>query len=207
MPSIIEIKTSYGEQQAALLNSLFGLTLKAKQVDASMPARARESLNERDYAMVRAAEGEAWAKEERERVKAQYVELDLELRAAIEIRREEIERELSPENAQFADLVAAAGAAPEALIAAMDMALSAGDEDAALVAFSAARQRDLQEVVAHALDIREDWADLYAELAEAENDKELDPGDRFEMFAQKAPSKETLFGGPPSDINLTGMMR
>lgn len=207
MPTINEIKREYGSEQAKILTETFDLAANAKQVDVSMDATVRESLGPRDFDRVRAAEGEVWAKARREELKARYVELDLELRAALEIRVEEIERELSPENAGFADFAAAAAATPEALMAAMDMALDAGDEDAALVAFAAGRQRDLEEVVAHAVTVREDWGDLYAELAEVANEPELDPGDRFEMWAQKAPGKEALFGGPPSDINLTGMMR
>lgn len=207
MPTVNEIKREYGGQQARILTETFDLAAKARQVDISMGASVKESLGPRDFDRIRAAEGEVWAMAESERLKAKYVELDLELRAAVELRVEEVERELSPENADFRDFAAAASATPEALITAMDMALAAGDEDAALVAFAAGRQRDLEDVVAHAITVNEAWGDLYAELAEAENDKELDPGDRFEMWAQKPPSKETLFGGPPSDINVTGMMR
>jgi len=207
MPTVDEIKREYGEMQTKLVNECFDLAVKARQIDVSMPASTRDRLDPRDFDRVRAAEGAVWAEAERDRLKGRYEELDLELRAAVEIRAQEVERELSPENADFRDFAAAATATPEALIAAMDMALDAGNEDAALVAFAAGRQRDLEDVVAHAITVREDWADLYAELAEAANEPELDPGDRFEMFAQKAPGEQTLFSGPPSDRNITGMMR
>lgn len=207
MPTVDEIKREYGAQQAQILTETFDLGAKAQQVDVSMSATVKERLGEQDFDRVRAAEGAAWAEAARDRLKGRYEELDLELRAAIQVRVEEIEALLSPENVGFGDYAAAATATPEALIAAMDMALDAGDENAALLAFQAGRQRDLEEVVAHAITVSEEWGDLYSELAQAANEPELDPGDRFEMFAQKSPSKETLFGGPPSDRNITGMMR
>lgn len=207
MPTVIEIKREYGEMQTKLINQSFELGASAQHLSSEMSPELVNKLGPQDADRVRAAEAANWADAERDRLRTRYEELDLELRAAIEVRVEEVERELSPENAGFKDFAAAASATPEALITAMDLALAAGDEDAALVAFAAARQRDVEEVVAHALTVREDWADLYAELVEAANDPELDPGDRFEMFAQPAPTKETILGGPPSDRNLYGMMR
>ncbi len=88
----------------------------------------------------------------------------------------------------------------------MDMALDGGDEDSARLAFQAARQRDLDEVVAHAVTVNEEWGDLYGELMEAANDPELGPGDRFEMFAKKSPSSYDLYN-KPNDINRAGMMK
>lgn len=207
MPTVDEIKREYGGEQAKLLTALFDLAAKAREIDVSMNATTKERLGNREFDMVRATEQEVWAEGERQRIKAKYVELELELRAAIEVRLEEVERELSPKNASFRDFAAAAEASAPNLIAAMDMALGAGDEDAALLAFQAGRQRDLEEVVAHAIDVREDWSDLYVELADAANNPDLDPGDRFELFAQKAPSKQDLLGATQSDINVTGMLR
>ncbi|MCA1702014.1 MAG: hypothetical protein LC781_03740 [Actinobacteria bacterium] len=89
----------------------------------------------------------------------------------------------------------------------MDMALDAGDEDAALVAFAAGRQRDLEEVTSHAITINETWSELYNELSEAANDLGLDPGDKFDTLAPKLPSKEAIFNQMQSDINVYGQMR
>ncbi len=207
MPTVNEIKREYGEMQTKLINESFELGASAQHMESEMSPELVDSLGPRDFERVRAAEAANWADAERDRLRTKYEELDIELRAAIEVRVEEIEKELSPKEVGFKDFAAAAEASPETLIAAMDMALDGGDEDAALLAFQAGRQRDLEEVVAHAITVREDWGDLYAELAEAANDPELDPGDRFEMFAQKAPTKETILGGPPSDRNTYGMMR
>ena len=91
-------------------------------------------------------------------------------------------------------------------MAAMNLALSSGDEDAALVAFAAARERDIDEVIAHAIDLKEDWEALYSELIAASGDPDLDPGDKFELFAQPLPDKNALLSAPQSDINVYGQI-
>jgi len=143
-----------------------------------MSATIKDRLGPEAFNAVRAAEGEAFAESERERLKTKYVELDLEMRAAIETRVEEVERELSPTAASADDLLRASSATPEQLIDMMDLALDAGLEDAALLAFAAGQQRDLDDGVGHAIDVHEDWAELYAEIAMAANDPDLDPGER-----------------------------
>jgi hypothetical protein len=207
MPTIREIKTSYGEAQAALLNELFGLPGKAQKVDVSMSNATKESLGARDFDRVRAAEALVWAESERERLKTRYIELDLELRAALEVRLEEISEELSPKNASFRDFAAAAEASGETLIVAMDLALSAGDKDAALLSFAAGMQRDLEEVVSHGLTLRDDWAGLYGELTEGANALALDPGDRFETLAPPALSKNDILAGPQNNIDFYASLR
>jgi hypothetical protein len=207
MPTINEIKVHYGEEQAKLLNELFGLPAKARSVDVSMSNEVKESLGPKDFNRVRAAEAAIFAESERERLKTKYLELDLELRAGIEVRLEEIEQELSPKNASFRDFAAAAEASPETLITAMDMALDGGDEDAALLAFAAGRRRELGEVTSHGITVNEEWGELYAELSEAANDLGLDPGDRWETLAPPAPTKYDLLHAPQSDINFYGSLR
>ena len=207
MPTVNSIKVHYGEEQAKLLNELFDLPARAQQLDVSMSNEVKESLGPKEFNAVKAAEGAVFAEAERERLKARFLELDLELRAAIEIRIEEIERELAPENVGFRDFAAAAEASPETLITAMDMALDGGDEDAALLAFAAGRRRDLDEVVAHAITINDEWGELYAELSEAANDLGLDPGDRFETLAPPAPTKFDILNTPQSDLNFHATLR
>jgi hypothetical protein len=207
MPKVNEIKTYYGEQQAKILTELFDLGTLAKEVDVAIMVSTRGQLSDAEFTRLRAAEGAAWAEEHRDQLKTKYVELDMELRAAIEIRLEEVERELSPKDADFRDYAAAASATPEALIASMDIALASGDEDAALVAFAAGRHRDLEHVIAHATTVNERWGDLYNELVEAASDLGLDADTKFETLAPKAPSKEAIFDQIQSDINVYGQMR
>ena len=207
MPTIQEIKLSYSEDQTRLINESFELGASSQHHTGAMSPELEGKLGPQEADRVRAAEASAWADRDRARLRTRYEELDIEKRAAIELRVEQIERELSPGEVNFGDRLAASAATPEALIGAMDSALTSGDEDAALLAFQIARQRDLEKVVAHAVTVREDWGDLYGELVEAAEDPELDPGDRFEMFAKPAPTKEAILAAPLDDRNIYGMMR
>jgi len=207
MASIQEIKLSYSEDQTRLINESFELGASAQHHTGAMSPELEGKLGPQEADRVRAAEASAWADKDRARLRTHYEELDIEKRAAIELRVEQIERELSPGEVNFGDRLAASAATPEALIGAMDSALTSGDEDAALLAFQIARQRDLEKVVAHAVTVREDWGDLYGELVEAAEDPELDPGDRFEMFAKPAPTKEAILAAPLDVRNIYGMMR
>ncbi len=172
-----------------------------------MSATTLERLGPKELNAVKAAEGSAFAEAERARLKTAYIELDLELRAALEVRLEEISEELSPKNASFRDYAAAAEASPEALLVAMDLALASGDEDAALLAFAAGMQRDLEAVTSHGLTIRDDWAGLYGELTEGANSLALDPGDRFETLAPPALSKNDILAGPQNNIDFYASLR
>jgi len=207
MPTVNEIKTSYGSEQAKLLTELFDLPARAQQLDISMSATTLERLGPKELNAVRAAEAGVWLEGERARLKTEYIALDLELRAALEVRLEEIERELSPKNASFRDFAAAAAASPETLISAMDLAFASGDEDAALLSFAAGRRRDLDEVVSHAITANEEWGELYAELSEAANDLGLDPGDKWEVLAPPPPSKYDILHAAESEINFFGGLR
>jgi hypothetical protein len=207
LATINEIKTHYGEEQAKLLNELFSLPSKAQGLDVSMSNEVKESLGRKEFDAVRAAEASVWAEGEREALKTEYLRLDLELRAAIEIRIEEIERELAPKNVSFRDFAVAAEVSPETLIAAMDLALASGDEDAGRLAFQAGRLRDLEEVTSHGLTIRDDWAGLYAELTEASSDLGIDAADKWETLAPAPPSKFDILNAAQSDLNVYGQMR
>jgi len=212
MATIHEIKVSYGEEQFRLLNATFDIAVAAGAIDAELSDAVRDRLDAQSDKNVRAAQGFIWGREERQRLKDEFVEIDLRLREAIDIRLEEIEAELAPKNASFADYAAAAAAPAAALQAAMDAALQAGDEDAGLVAFQAARNRDLEMVVAHAATVRERWGGLLAELAEADTDNiDMEPGDKFELGAQKTPTQQDIKNGilsaPQTNANVLGRMR
>jgi hypothetical protein len=210
--TVQEIRQLFESQKTKLLMETFDLSAKAKAVDVSMSATTKEKLGPKGFDAVRLAEGEAWAESERQRLKSEYVALELEQLAAIQARVEEIEAELAPKNASADDLLTASQATPQQLIDMMDLALGAGFEDAALLAFAAGRQRQLEEVVAHALSVgREDWEELYAELSLAANLPWLeDAGEieaAFDTFSQKAPSQaEIARARPQSDINIYGQL-
>ena len=212
MPTIQEIKLSYGEDQFKLLNATFDIAVAAGAIDAELSDEVRDQLDAQSDKNVRAAQGVLWGSEERQRLKDEFVELELRLREAINIRLEQIEAELTPKNASFADFAAAAAAPEGALQAAMDAALQAGDEDGALVAFQAARNRDLEMVVSHAATVNERWGDLLGEISEADTDSiDMEPGDKFELGAQKTPTqqdiKQGILSAPQTNANVLGRMR
>jgi len=123
---------------------------------------------------------------------------------------EEAERQLSPKEASAQDLLAAASATPEQLKNALDAALRLGDagEDSALLFFQVARQKDFDDLVAWATDLREDWAELYVDILEGTNQPDVDPGDRFELLASKSPDRYDLINrAAQPDINRYGQMR
>lgn len=211
MPNREQIVREYKALQDRLINESFELAAASQHLEGEMSTEVERRLDPRDSERVRFAEGEAWAAGERERLKSRHEGLDIEMRAALQLRMEAVEEALTPQSVSFQDRLAAASATPEGLNAAMDMSIASGDEDAALLAFQAGRQRDLEEVTSHAITIREDWAEFFSELIEIEKDQglELDPGDRFEMLASPAPTKEDLriLGAPLDSRNIYGMMR
>ncbi len=56
MPTINSIRVHYGEEQAKLLNQLFDLPGRARQVDVSMSNEVKESLGRKELNAVKAAE-------------------------------------------------------------------------------------------------------------------------------------------------------
>jgi len=174
-----------------------------------MSPELEQRLGPNEANRLRAAEAEMWAEAERERLKTRHEELDIEMRAAIQVLMDEIEEKLRPKDVSFEDLSAASSASPESLRTTMDLALAGGHEDAALLAFQVARERDLEEVISHAITVNERWAELYSDLTENENDVglELDAGDKFETLAPKAPSRFDILAASKADIDVYGAMR
>ena len=209
MSKVVELRTEYGEAQAKLLNELFDLPARASEVDVSMSNATRETLGNTDFNRVRAAEGAVFAESERQRVKAAYEQLDLEMRAAVEEAVEEAERRLSPTDAPATDILAAVAATPEQLLDALDAALQLGEagENTALLIFQIGRRRDLSEVIARAVDMREDWSEIYEDILEGSSQPDVDPADRFELLAPKSVTKQDILVTPQSDANIYGALR
>jgi|SRR5215208_86625 len=209
---IQEIIAHYRDEQVKLINASFDTVFVGaeegwKQMQAGLSAAVKDKADTRTQQRIYLAEAEAASRGYRDKLREEYTRLDAELAEAIEIRVSQVEKQLSPENASFQDYAAAAAAPSEALITALDMALECGDEDAALVAFKAARNRDLDDVIAHAIDVREDWAELYVELDAANNQNlDLDPGDRFEQFAKAEPDGAALLDAARTNTELYNRM-
>jgi hypothetical protein len=209
MSKVVELRTEYGELQARLLTELFDLPGKAQRVDISLSATTLERMGQREQNAVKAAEGAVFAESERQRIKAEYERLDLEMRAAVEEAVEEAERRLSPTDAPATDILAAVAATPEQLMDALDAALQLGDvaEATALLFFQVARQRDLTGVTARAVDLRPDWSEIYEDILLGSSQPDVDPGDRFEMLAPKSVTKQDILVVPQSDANVYGSLR
>jgi hypothetical protein len=209
MHTVDDVKREYGERQARILNEVFALSLGALEVDIELSGGVKETLAPHDYNKLRAAEQEVWAAGERLRLKTLFEEMDVEKRAAIEVLVEEAERELSPKEGSAQDILAASSADAEQLRNALSAALRLGEagEDSALLFFQTARQKDFDDVVAWATDLRPDWAEAYVVILEGTSQPDVDPGDRFEQLAAAAPSKYELFSASQPDINFFGGLR
>ena len=192
--TIPEIREHYGSEVAKLMTSLFDLAASVPAFEDAVSPSARERMPENEYNAIRASEQAKWAEEERERIKARVVELELEMIAAVEVRGEDVEELLTPNNVTADEIFRASSMTEQELLDALDIALDLGEEgeDAALLCFRVGRQKDLEMVVARAIDRREDWEELYGELQEAANQPEIEPATRFDMVAPEAPSKHDL---------------
>jgi hypothetical protein len=190
--TIHEIRTSYGDEVARLMTSIFDLASNVPAFEDAVAPSVRERMPQNEYNLIRASEQAKWAEQERERIRIRVIELEEEMLAAVEARAAEVEALLTPKEASAEALLKASQATPQELIDTIDLALDTGNEDAALLAFRVARQRDLEEVVSHALTIREDWEEPCAELQEAANQPQIEPEVRFDMVAPEAPSKHDL---------------
>ncbi len=209
MHTVDDVKREYGDRQTRILIEVFALSAGALEVDVVLSGGVKETLAPADYNRLRAAEQEVWAAGERLRLKTLFEELDVEKRAAIEVLVEEAEKELSPKEASAQDILAAASADAEQLRNALSAALGLGEagEDSARLFFQTARQKDYDDVVAWATDLREDWAEAYAVILEGTSQPDVDAGDRFEQLAAAAPSKYELFNAAQPDINVFGSLR
>jgi hypothetical protein len=199
MPTVLEIRQDYGNRVARLMTSLFDLATSVPAFEDAVSPSVRERMPENEYNLIRASAQADWAQKERERIRFRVIELEEEMLAAVEARADAVEEMLMPKQASAEALLEAAKATPQELITMMDASLAAGFEDAALLALQVARQRNLEEVVSHALTINETWEQLYSELVEAQNLPEIEPSARFDLVAPPAPSKSDLLraGAPP----------
>ena len=209
MHTVDDVKREYGDQQARILTEVFALSLGALEVDIVLSGGVKETLAPADYNRLRAAEQEVWAAGERLRLKTLYEELDVTKRAAIAVLVEEAEKELSPKEASAQDILAASSADAEQLRNALEAALRLGEagEDSALLFLQTARQKDFDDVVAWAIDLRPDWAEAYVVILEGTSQPDVDAGDRFEQLAAAAPSRYELFNAAQPDINVYGSLR
>lgn len=208
---ILELKRQYGEEQARILNEVATLGERSRQVGVSLTTGAREQLGDANYTQLRAAARAAWVSERRDEMKTKYIELDLERVAAIDEALRVAEQELAPRDVTTESVLMATRMSEQELINSMDTAAGLGEAGVETIklCLSVARQKeDYDMAIAHALKHLPELEDAYADVLLAAEEPELnDPGDKFEMLADRAPTKQDILGAPQSDINAYGQMR
>jgi hypothetical protein len=209
MVTIMEIRQSYEDEKVRLLTALYNLATDAIIHAEKVEIGLRDRLSQGEVNNLLAIEGERWAEGERLRVKTEYERLDIEMRAAIEVRVKQVEKLLAPKNVTADEIIRASALNEESLIGAVDTAVQLGDvgEDTILLLFQVARQKEFELAIAHIASIREDLGELHAELVEADSVPSLEPDEAFEQFAQPAPTKQQILGGRQSDLAIYDRMR
>ncbi len=190
--TIMQLKERLGEDTTRLLNESFALAARSQEVDISMRAETLERLGDRRTDQIRGAERAAWVTDERLVLKASYEVLWADYYEQRDERVAEVERLLAPKSAATQLLLDAVRATPEELLNMVDIALDTEDEDGVLLALKVGRQRDREDVVARVITVREDLADLYAELLLVAGEPAIDVADRFELLAAAVPTESSL---------------
>src|SRR5215208_2697779 len=88
------IKDHFEAEKAALLTKTFDVTIEAmtlEQAETRLPASISSQLSEGELRSAQAAAIADRHKEMRQRLKEEYIELELQLRTALELRGEEIQ--------------------------------------------------------------------------------------------------------------------
>ncbi len=202
--TIFELKERLGEDTTRLLNESFELAARSQEVNIEMRVETLQRLGDRQTDRIRGAERAAWVTDERLVLKAGYEVLWADYYRERDERVEEIERLLAPKSASTQLVLDAVRATAEELLNLADISLRGGDEDGVLLALKAARQRDLEDVVAHIVTLREDLGDLYGELMLVAGDREVDAADRFELLAAAVPTEGSLLA-PRGGNSMAGM--
>jgi hypothetical protein len=197
-----DIKEHYEELKAKLLNSSFDLGIQAQQADVGIPGNVRSQLTQKELKSAWSAAVANKYQELRDGLRAEYVEKDIELRAALEARAEVIEDALRPQNVSLSDWIVAADASIDAL----KVAFGAASDDVQKMVLAVARERNNEELMAFVTTHREDFADLMAELAVIEDEPSFPPDESFEQFANPAPTKQDILGGRIADIDQTAAL-
>ena len=210
MGKVLELKQHYGEEQARIINQVAELGYRANQIENNLASGAQKKLGDANTQLFRAAEQAAWAEERREEFKTEYIRLDAERTAAIEEARLAAEAELAPRDVSPEAVLLAVEKSEQALIDAMDAAATlgeAGTETIKLCLAMARQKEDYDMAIAHALQLVPELEDAYEDVLLASQAPDLGPEDSFEMFADQAPSKESLLVTPQPDINVYDQMR
>jgi hypothetical protein len=210
---VLELKQQYGEELTKLLNTSFEIRASAQEYEGQFSKAVAERLGPQEMDRIRAAQAAEWADGAMDRVRSKYLELELELRTAIDEANLAAEQELAPTDVTTESVLLATKMKEEELIDSMDAASGLGDVGVETIklCLSMARRKDGYDLaIAHALELLPDLQDAWEDviLAAEEPDVNDSPGEKWEMFAADAPSPEDiLWTGGHHPMNLTAKMR
>jgi hypothetical protein len=168
-PTVQEIVADYEGEKSNILTSLFDLGSSRtvqESVLQELSGITTTNLPVDQYNALFARAAEEHAAGIRDALKAKYVELDLEMRAAVEERSIEVEAYLSPNSQNSGALALVIGMPEDELIQFAEIAAYSAMDDSLRLALAAARQRDLDlaEETVSQLMASEGWPDYLAEL-------------------------------------------
>ncbi len=211
---VLKLKQDYGSELTRLLNLSFETRASAQHYEGSMSRELEERLGPQESDRVRAAEAANWADDQMDKIRTKYIELELELRVAIDEALQAAERELAPQDVTTEAVLLATKMNEEELIDSMDAAAGLGDvgvETVKLCLAMARRKENFDMAIVHALELLPDLKDSYDDvlLAAEELDPNDEPGEKWEMFAADSPSPADILGmsGPQHDMNTYSRMR
>jgi hypothetical protein len=210
---VLQLKEEYGEELTKLLNQSFETRASAQHYEGAMSKELEERMGPQEADRVRAAEAAEWADSLMDRTRSKYVELELELRVAIDEALQAAERELAPTDVTTESVLLATKMKEEELIDSMDAASGLGPVGVETIklCLSMARRKDGYDLaIAHGLELLPDLQDAYEDvvLAAEELDPNDEPGEKWDTFAAASPSPaDILWTGGQHPMNLTARMR
>jgi hypothetical protein len=210
---VLKLKQDYGEQLTRLLNESFELRASAQHYEGQWSPELQEKLGPNEANRLRASEASVWADGQVDRIRSRYVELELELRVAIDEALLVAEQALAPQGVSTEGILLATKMSEQELIDAMDSAsgLGAVGRETVKLCLSMARKKDgFDLAIDHALALLPDLRDSYDDvvLAAQEPDPNDEPGEKFDTYAADAPSpQDILWTGGIHPMNLTAKMR
>ncbi len=210
---VLQLKEEYGEELTKLLNESFEIRASAQHHEGQWSPELQEKLGPNEANRLRASEASVWADAQMDRVRSKYVELELELRVAIDEALLAAEQELAPQDVSTEGILLATKMNEEELIDSMDAAAGLGDvgvETIKLCLAMARKKENFDLAIDHALALLPDLRDAYDDtiLAAQEPDPNDEPGEKFDTYAADSPSPaDILWTGGIHDMNLTAKMR
>jgi hypothetical protein len=210
---VLQLKQDYGSELTKLLNSSFEIRASAQEYEGQFSSAVAERMGPQELDRIRAAQAAEWADSEMNKVRSRYVELELELRTAIDEALLAAERELAPTDVTTESVLMTTRMSESELMESMDASAGLGEVGVETIklCLAMARKKDgFDLAIDHALALLPDLRDAYDDtiLAAQEPDPNDAPSEKWEMFAADAPSpQDILWTGGMHEMNLTAKMR